>query len=86
MCDLVYFGAVVVWVMVAFAGTARRLGFCDASGPAVAAHFPAVPYYTKAAAMVAAISAWSGFYIGANGGWGGDRTSSAQSIPETSSK
>jgi hypothetical protein len=39
---------------------ARRLGFCDASGrlaaPAVAADLPAVPYYTKAAAMVAAIS------------------------------
>jgi outer membrane immunogenic protein len=42
------------------------------AAPVLAADFPAVPY-TKAPAMVAAIYDWSGFYIGANGGWGGDR-------------
>jgi outer membrane immunogenic protein len=29
--------------------------------------------YTKAPAMIAAVYDWSGFYIGANGGWGSSR-------------
>ncbi|WP_065753868.1 outer membrane protein [Bradyrhizobium paxllaeri] len=37
--------------------------------PAIAADLAARPY-TKAPAMVAAVYDWSGFYIGANGGWG----------------
>jgi outer membrane immunogenic protein len=37
--------------------------------PAMAADLPARTY-TKAPAMVAAVYDWSGFYIGANGGWG----------------
>jgi len=37
--------------------------------PAVAADLAARPY-TKAPAMIAAVYDWSGFYIGANGGWG----------------
>src|SRR3977135_3951755 len=43
-----------------------------APGPAVAADLAARPY-TKAPAMIAAIYDWSGFYIGANGGWGSSR-------------
>jgi outer membrane immunogenic protein len=43
--------------------------FGIASG-ACAADFPAQPY-TKAPAYLAAVYDWSGFYIGANGGWGG---------------
>ena len=39
---------------------------------ASAADLPARPY-TKAAPMIAAIYDWSGFYIGANGGWGSSR-------------
>jgi len=42
------------------------------AAPVFAADFPAGPY-TKAPAMVAAIYDWSGFYIGANGGWGSSR-------------
>jgi outer membrane immunogenic protein len=42
------------------------------AAPVLAADFPSGPY-TKAPAMVAAIYDWSGFYIGANGGWAGDR-------------
>jgi outer membrane immunogenic protein len=41
--------------------------------PASAADLAARPY-TKAPPMVAAIYDWSGFYIGANGGWGSSRT------------
>jgi hypothetical protein len=37
--------------------------------PALAADFPAIPF-TKAPPMFVAIYNWSGFYIGANGGWG----------------
>lgn len=37
--------------------------------PAIAADLPARTY-TKAPAYVAAVYDWSGFYIGANGGWG----------------
>jgi outer membrane immunogenic protein len=40
-----------------------------AAAPAVAADLAARPY-TKAPPMVAAVYDWSGFYIGANGGWG----------------
>ena len=43
-----------------------------ATAPAVAADLAARPY-TKAPPMVAAIYDWSGFYIGANGGWGSSR-------------
>src|SRR3954447_4939705 len=31
--------------------------------------------YTKAPPMIAAVYDWSGFYIGANGGWGSSRNS-----------
>jgi outer membrane immunogenic protein len=41
--------------------------------PASAADLAARPY-TKAPPMVAAIYDWSGFYIGANGGWGSSRS------------
>src|SRR6266436_8092019 len=43
-----------------------------AAAPAVAADLAARPY-TKAPPMIAAIYDWSGFYIGANGGWGSSR-------------
>src|SRR6187551_3899193 len=39
------------------------------TGTASAADLAARPY-TKAPPMVAAVYDWSGFYIGANGGWG----------------
>jgi outer membrane immunogenic protein len=42
--------------------------------PAVAADLAARPY-TKAPPMVAAVYDWTGFYIGANGGWGSSRNS-----------
>jgi outer membrane immunogenic protein len=42
------------------------------AAPASAADLAARPY-TKAPPMVAAIYDWSGFYIGANGGWGTSR-------------
>jgi outer membrane immunogenic protein len=42
------------------------------SAPASAADLAARPY-TKAPPMVAAIYDWTGFYIGANGGWGSSR-------------
>ena len=45
-----------------------------AAAPAVAADLAARPY-TKAPAMIAAVYDWSGFYIGANGGWGQSRKS-----------
>jgi outer membrane immunogenic protein len=40
-----------------------------AAAPAFAADLAARPY-TKAPAMIATVYDWSGFYIGANGGWG----------------
>jgi outer membrane immunogenic protein len=43
-----------------------------AAAPAIAADLAARPY-TKAPAYVAAVYDWSGFYIGANGGWGSSR-------------
>jgi len=39
------------------------------AAPAAAADLAARPY-TKAPPMIAAVYDWSGFYIGANGGWG----------------
>jgi outer membrane immunogenic protein len=42
------------------------------AAPAVAADLPARTY-TKAPAYIAAVYDWSGFYIGANGGWAGSR-------------
>ena len=45
-----------------------------ATAPAVAADLAARPY-TKAPPMIAAVYDWSGFYIGANGGWGSSRNS-----------
>lgn len=42
------------------------------SAPASAADMAARPY-SKAPPMIAAIYDWSGFYIGANGGWGSSR-------------
>src|SRR3954463_6938382 len=43
-----------------------------AAAPAVAADLAARPY-TKAPPMIAAVYDWSGFYIGASGGWGSSR-------------
>src|SRR5947209_5203927 len=43
-----------------------------AAAPALAADLAARPY-TKAPPMIAAVYDWSGFYIGANGGWGSSR-------------
>jgi outer membrane immunogenic protein len=43
-----------------------------AAAPALAADLAARPY-TKAPPMIAAVYDWSGFYIGANGGWGTSR-------------
>ena len=45
-----------------------------ATAPAVAADLAARPY-TKAPPMVAAVYDWTGFYIGANGGWGSSQSS-----------
>ncbi|HVR59584.1 MAG TPA: outer membrane beta-barrel protein [Pseudolabrys sp.] len=45
-----------------------------AAAPATAADLAARPY-TKAPPMVAAVYDWTGFYIGANGGWGSSRNS-----------
>ena len=42
------------------------------AAPASAADLAARPY-GKAPAMIAAVYDWSGFYIGANGGWGSSR-------------
>jgi outer membrane immunogenic protein len=48
------------------------VAFVAFAAPAVAADLPARTY-TKAPAMVAAVYDWSGFYIGANGGYGTSR-------------
>ena len=50
-------------------GTVALVAF---AAPAAAADLAARPY-TKAPPMIAAIYDWSGFYIGANGGWGSSR-------------
>ena len=51
-----------------------------AAAPAVAADLAARPY-TKAPAMIAAVYDWSGFYIGANGGWGSSRNNWDSVLP-----
>src|SRR5712675_2368931 len=43
-----------------------------AAAPAMAADLAARPY-TKAPPVIAPIYDWSGFYVGANGGWGSSR-------------
>jgi outer membrane immunogenic protein len=53
-------------------GTVGLIALGIAAAPASAADLAARPY-TKAPPMVAAIYDWSGFYIGANGGWGSSR-------------
>jgi outer membrane immunogenic protein len=50
-------------------GTVALVAF---AAPAAAADLAARPY-TKAPPMIAAIYDWSGFYVGANGGWGSSR-------------
>jgi outer membrane immunogenic protein len=50
-------------------GTVALVAF---AAPAAAADLAARPY-TKAPVMIAAVYDWSGFYIGANGGWGSSR-------------
>jgi outer membrane immunogenic protein len=50
-------------------GTVALIAF---AAPAAAADLAARPY-TKAPPMIAAVYDWSGFYIGANGGWGSSR-------------
>src|SRR3954468_13573670 len=47
-------------------------GVIALAAPASAADLAARPY-TKAPPMIAAVYDWSGFYIGANGGWGSSR-------------
>src|SRR5260370_28923286 len=46
------------------------LGF---GAPASAADLAARPYTKAPPPMIAALYDWSGFYIGANGGWGSSR-------------
>jgi outer membrane immunogenic protein len=48
------------------------VGAVALAAPASAADLAARPY-AKAPAMIAAVYDWSGFYIGANGGWGSSR-------------
>ena len=43
------------------------------AAPAAAADMAARPYTKAPAPMIAALYDWSGFYIGANGGWGSSR-------------
>ena len=47
-------------------------GVIALAAPASAADLAARPY-AKAPAMIATVYDWSGFYIGANGGWGSSR-------------
>src|SRR6187200_559967 len=47
-------------------------GVIALAAPASAADLAARPY-AKVPAMIAAVYDWSGFYIGANGGWGSSR-------------
>ena len=62
---------------IALAAAVLALGTVSAS----AADLAARPY-TKAPPMVAAVYDWTGFYIGANGGWGSSRNS-WNAIPPT---
>jgi outer membrane immunogenic protein len=50
------------------------IGVILGSGMASAADLAPQTYYTKAPAVVMAAYDWSGFYIGANGGWGQERS------------
>jgi outer membrane immunogenic protein len=66
-------------------GITAAIGIIFGSGVASAADLPAWSY-TKAPPMVMAAYDWSGFYIGANGGWGQERscetlTNGALSVP-----
>jgi outer membrane immunogenic protein len=56
------------------AGVTAAIGVILGSGMASAADLAPQGYYTKAPAVVVAAYDWSGFYIGANGGWGQERT------------
>ena len=51
-------------------GTVALVALGIASAPASAADLAARPYTKAPPPMIAAIYDWSGFYIGANGGWG----------------
>src|SRR5579871_6964436 len=53
----------LLWSAVAFV----TLGIV---APAMAADLPAAPYSKAPAVMMPAVYDWSGFYVGANGGWG----------------
>lgn len=57
----------------------KRLAFgillTSITGAAYAADLPAAAPYTKAPAMVSPMINWSGFYIGAMGGYGSENTS-----------
>jgi outer membrane immunogenic protein len=55
------------------------VGLLALAAPAAAADLPARTY-TKAPAYIAAVYDWSGFYIGANGGWGTSRKCWDQNI------
>ena len=48
-------------------------GLVALAAPASAADLAARPYSKAPPPMIAAIYDWSGFYIGANGGWGSTR-------------
>ncbi|MEA2920095.1 MAG: outer rane immunogenic protein [Bradyrhizobium sp.] len=54
-------------------GTIGLVALGMAAAPASAADLAARPYTKAPAPMIAAIYDWSGFYIGANGGWGSSR-------------
>lgn len=51
-------------------GTVGLVALGMAAGPASAADLAARPVYTKAPPMISPAYDWSGFYVGANGGWG----------------
>jgi len=56
------------------AGVTAAIGVILGPGLASAADLAPQTYYSKAPAVVAAAYDWSGFYIGANGGWAQERT------------
>ena len=51
-------------------GTVALIAF---AAPAAAADLAARPYTKAPPAPIAVVYDWSGFYIGANGGWGSSR-------------
>src|SRR3989442_6902858 len=55
-------------------------GLVALAAPASAADLAARPY-TKAPPMIAALYDWSGFYVGANGGWGLRHQGSGHNTP-----